>query len=194
MRVGLHLHHVVNFILPFKVGNAAGNRVLLIDEVKTNVALEPFGLRVAGRFVGPDPCAANDALAPFVLIIRHHGIMDDDHATTALEEFFKTHPLIAHDLHSVRGIDDEDIGAVELLGGWERHRPAGLEAAFAQQLGPVRQETRVVVLVGAVRFDAGPDEDTERCLGGLKRACGPDKGGNEQGMEKGFGFHGFGGD
>ena len=117
MHVGRHVHLVINFILPVEVGDATGDGILRIDEIEPDLALMPLGLLLSL----PAPRAAQNLLGPLVLIAGDDAIMDHHHAAAALEKLLEPGAFLAGDLHAVGGVDDHDVGSVQLGGRRKLH-------------------------------------------------------------------------
>ena len=132
--------------------------MLRIDEIDPDVALMPLGLLVAL----PAPGAADDLFAPLVLVATDHAVMEDHHAASAGQEVLEAATFVAGDLHAVGRVDHEHVGGLELGGRREFHGAAGRDAPLGEELGPFTQESRVIVLVRAVGFDAAANEHAER--------------------------------
>lgn len=160
--IGGHVEVVIDFIFPIEIGDALGDGMGGIDEINADFAFVPFGFLVGLGGVVPDPGAALDFFGPGMLIRADDGVMNDDEAAAALEEFFEGGALFADDFHPVGGVDDDDIGLGELLWGGEFEGAGGFDAAAGEELGPISEEPGVIMLVGAVGFDAGTDKDSER--------------------------------
>jgi len=96
-----------------------------------------------------------------VLIAGHDTVVEHHEAAAPPEVVLKTGPLLADDPHAIGGIDDDDIRRVELGLGRELHRAVHPDAPFTQELRPVSEEPRVVVLVGPMCLDPAADEDAE---------------------------------
>ena len=119
----------------------------------------PFGAAVL-----PYPGASLNFLGPVVLVAADHAIVDDDQAPTASEESLKLNPLFALYFHTIRGKHNQDIGVFELFGCREIHRSLDFDAPFPEQGCVVTEEPRVVMLTGAVGFDAGSYKHSERAF------------------------------
>ena len=157
MGIGGHVDLVIDFVLPIEVGDALGDRVLLIDEIDTDIAFVPDGLLVTV----PTPGTALNFFGPFPLVAGDDAVMDHDQATATAKELLGIGAIIAFNLHAVGGEDDEDIGILELGGGWEFHGTVCLDTTFFQQLGAVGEEARVVMLIRAVSLDSGTNENPQ---------------------------------
>ena len=153
-----HIEAVVDLVLPVEVGHTLHNRVLRIDEIDPDIALVPLSLLLAI----PAPGAADDLLAPLVLITADHAVMEHHHATTAGQEVLEAPTLVADDFHAVGRVYHQHIGRLQLGLCREFHSAAGGDSSLGEELGPFTQESRMIVLVGAVGFDAAADKDAER--------------------------------
>ena len=158
--------------------------MLWVDEINADIALVPLGLLVAV----PAPGATNDLLAPLVLVTADHTVMEHHHATTPREELLEAPTLVAGDLHAVGGINHQHVGGLKLGCCREFPGTAGGDSPLGEELGPFTQESRVIVLVGAVGFDTAANEHAKRS--GMET-----EGDGQQGPHRQEGsqelFHGF---
>ena len=127
-----HVEAVVDLVLPVEVGNPFHDRVLGVDEIDAHIPLVPLGLLVAV----PAPGAADDLLAPLVLVAADHTVMEHHHATTPGEEVLEAPPLVTGDLHAVGGINHQHVGRLKLGRCWEFHGTAGGDSPLGEELGP----------------------------------------------------------
>ena len=74
-----------------------------------------------------------------------------------------TDPLFADlDVSGLLGVEDEDIGLVELLLGGELQTAIGLGPALIEQRHPFLEELREVMRTRPVRLRAGADDEAQR--------------------------------
>ena len=78
------------------------------------------------------------------------------------QEVVERGPILDAQIAGVALIDDDDVGRRELPGRREVQAAVDDRAAVGQQLAPVRQELRVVVLALGVGLEPGVDEHPER--------------------------------
>ena len=134
--------------------------MLRIDKIQAHFAFQPFGLFVAV----PAPGATLNFLCPFVLVAAHHAVVDHHQTPAALKEPLERRALFADDFHAVLGVDYQHIGVLDLFRRRKLQRAVRPGAARFEQLLPLREKPRVIVLVRAVGFDPGTNEHAERRL------------------------------
>ena len=130
-----------------------------VHVVKAQLALVPLRVAVLPR-------AANDGLEP-LRVLAAHRVVDAHQAAAALEELIEILALLRRDGARLGGEHHQHVDLLQLRSGGEIHRAIHLRAAFGEQLCPLAEEARVVVLAGAVRLHTATDENAER-LGGLE--------------------------
>ena len=170
-RLLVHVHLVVDLVLEIEVRDAAGDGVGLVVEVEADLALEPLRDAVL-------PGAAGPLLEPAGLLAAD-GVVHHHQAAAALEEGLEVAPLLAADRARLGGVHDQHVGARQLVLGGKAQGPLDLSAALLEQLRPLRQEARVVVLSRTVGLLAGAQEDAQ----GL-RLLGRGRGGQEREQEE----------
>ena len=80
--------------------------------------------------------------------------MNHDDAAAPLRELLDIRPLLGSDVPGVLGVNDHHVARVELLGRRPILRAVDFRPALREQLRPVRQKTRVIVLIRAVGLDS----------------------------------------
>ena len=72
-------------------------------------------------FTIPAPCSTLHLLGPFILVTRHHAVVDHHQAAPPFQKLFGIVPVLPLDLHAIGGINHQDIGLVQLGGRGEFH-------------------------------------------------------------------------
>ena len=137
--------------------------MLGIHPADSDIALQPLSCFFPGQ-VGrrQAPGAADNLLAPLVLIGAHDAVMNHHQSAAALKEFFQARALLADNLHSILRVDDEHVCALKMCRRRKIQGPINIHSALGQQLLPILKKSWMIVLVWTMGFDTGADEDAER--------------------------------
>jgi len=107
------VHVVVDLVDEVEVGDVFGDGVVAVGEVERHVGLEPLGGAEA-------PGTADDGFVVVGIAAGNRAAVDDDDAAAALDEGLEVLALGADvDVAGFFGVEDEDVGVVELFGGGE---------------------------------------------------------------------------
>src|SRR5690606_4099572 len=93
-----------------------------------------------------------------------NSVVNHNHAAAALEESLEILALLALDRAGLGGVHHEHIAVLQLCFRGEIHRTIDLRAALGEQLGPVLEEARVIMLPRTMGFRACPEEDAQLSL------------------------------
>ena len=106
------------------------------------------------------PGSANDRFEP-LRIGAAHRVVNHHQTSAALVEFFQVASLLRRNRAGLRRIHHQHVCFFQLFAARETHGAVGFRAAFAEQSFPFRQETRVIMLSGAVRFFPATNKNTQ---------------------------------
>lgn len=87
------------------------------------------------------------------------GIVKADEAAAAFDVGFEGGLLLIGEVAGVALVNHDDVSVLERGGAGEVERAIDDGAAIGEELAPVGEELRVVVLAGGVGLEAGPEED-----------------------------------
>src|ERR1043166_3297212 len=131
--------------------------MLAVHVIKTEFAFIPLRITVL-------PGAADDRFEP-LRIRAANGIVHGDNAAAAFEKFIEIGAVFGLDGAAFGRIHDQDVGVIEFLGGGKTNLAIPDGATFRQQLFPVGQPMRAVVLIGSMGFWTGAKENAQGLVG-----------------------------
>src|SRR5258708_4697373 len=106
------------------------------------------------------PGPADDGLEP-LRIGATDCVMHDNDAPASFQKLIQVGTILGADRSVFGGITDQDIGVLELVGIGKSKFAIDLHAAVGEQLFPIFQKPRMIMLAGPVSFGSRANKNAQ---------------------------------